>query len=68
MAHYEIRVKGHLGPPLAGLFPSMTVVNEPGGEAVLSGPVADQAELRGLLLRVFDLGLVLVAVAARASG
>lgn len=65
MAGYEIRVKGHLGPPVAGLFPGMTVVNEPDGEAILAGPVADQAELRGLLLRVFDLGLVLVAVVPR---
>lgn len=63
--HYQIRVKGHLGAPLANLFAGLTVQNEPDGSASLTGPMADQAELRGVLLRLFDLGLVLLAVTSR---
>lgn len=64
-AHYQIRVKGHLGAPMASLFSGLTVKHEPDGEATLTGPMADQSELRGVLLRVFDLGLVLIEVTSR---
>jgi hypothetical protein len=40
----------------------MRITNEANGEAVLAGPVADQAALHGLLTRVRDLGLPLIAV------
>jgi hypothetical protein len=33
-----------------------------GGETRLSGPVRDQAELRGILSRLADLGLELISV------
>jgi hypothetical protein len=45
----------------------MHIRNEENGEAVLSGPVADQAALHGLLIRVRDLGLPLIAVTRVAS-
>ncbi|MDF2627299.1 MAG: hypothetical protein K0R39_1130 [Symbiobacteriaceae bacterium] len=63
MRQYQIRVKGHLGAPVAVLFAGMRVENGPDGDATLTGPVADQAQLRAVLLRVFDLGLELVGVA-----
>ena len=34
----------------------------PTGETLLSGPVVDQAALRGILTQLLDLNLVLVAV------
>jgi hypothetical protein len=40
----------------------LRITNEANGEAVLIGPVADQAALHGLLVRVRDLGLPLIAV------
>jgi hypothetical protein len=40
----------------------MRITNEANGEAVLAGPVADQAALHGLLARVRNLGLPLIAV------
>jgi hypothetical protein len=59
---YRIRVKGHLGPQWSEWFDQMTVALEADGTTTLSGPIADQAALHGLLARVRDLGLELVSV------
>jgi hypothetical protein len=40
----------------------MTVTHEANGTTTLSGSVADQAALHGLLIKVRDLGLELIAV------
>jgi len=60
--HYRIRVKGHLGPQWSEWFDRMTVILEADGTTTLSGPIADQAALHGLLVRVRDLGLELISV------
>ncbi|HOU12636.1 MAG TPA: hypothetical protein PKZ84_05930 [Anaerolineae bacterium] len=57
---YTIRVREHLIPEqwetwLGGL----TLEILPSGEMQLSGPVADQAALHGILTRIRDLGLTL---------
>lgn len=62
LACYAIRVKGHLDPRWSEWFDGMTVTLLEGGETILSGPVADQAALHGLLIKVRDLGLVLISV------
>jgi hypothetical protein len=59
---YQIVVKGHLEDRWSQWFNGMAIQNLPGGEAVLSGPVIDQAALHGLLIKVRDLGLTLVSV------
>jgi hypothetical protein len=59
---YNIRVKGHLNPEWSEWFDNMTIMPEPTGDTILSGPVADQAALHGLLIKVRDLGLSLVSV------
>jgi hypothetical protein len=59
---YRIQVKGHLRPEWTEWFDDMTVVHEVDGTTTLSGPVADQAALHGLLIKVRDLGLELIAV------
>jgi hypothetical protein len=46
---YQIRVRGHLSDRRAAWFDGLTIENRPGGEAVLSGPLADQAALHGVL-------------------
>ncbi len=56
---YKIKVKGRLSADWSEWFNRLTLTHEPNGDTVLSGPVADQAELFGLLLRIRDLGLPL---------
>ena len=59
---YEIRLAGHLDARWAAWFDGLTVSHEGDGTTLISGPVADQAALHGLLQRVRDLGLPLVSV------
>ncbi|HWS80688.1 MAG TPA: hypothetical protein VN178_06645 [Rubrobacter sp.] len=62
MTVYEIRVKGHLDPRWSEWFDGLRITNEPHGEALLSGNVADQAALHGVLAKVRDLNLQLISV------
>lgn len=62
MPIYLIRVKGNLAYHWSSWFSGMTIANETNGEAVLSGALADQAALHGVLAKVRDLGLPLLAV------
>jgi hypothetical protein len=59
---YEIRLAGHLDAHWDAWFDGLTVSPAGDGTTVISGPVADQAALHGLLQRVRDLGLPLVSV------
>lgn len=59
---YEIRIKGLLDQTWSDWFSPLRIINEPNGETTLAGAVRDQAELRGLLYKVFDLNLALLAV------
>jgi hypothetical protein len=59
---YELRVKGHLSGRWSEWFAPLVIQNEPNGEATLTGPVRDQSELHGLLTKVRDLNLTLLAV------
>jgi hypothetical protein len=59
---YEIRFKGHLSAYRAQMFEGLEMVQEPGGDTVLTGPVIDQAALHGILNRIRDLGLPLLSV------
>jgi len=59
---YEIRIKGHLDAQWVTWFDGMTITLEENGNTLLSGPVADQAALHGLLKKVRDLGMPLVSV------
>ena len=60
--YYEIRVKGHLDARWADWFEGLTITLHKEGDTILSGPVADQAALHGLLKKIRDLGLPLVSV------
>jgi hypothetical protein len=60
---YEIRLKGHLDAHWTSWFEGLEVSQEPGGTTVISGPIADQAALHGVLQRIRDLGLPLVSLA-----
>jgi hypothetical protein len=60
-SRYEIRVRGILDERWTAWFEGLQVSSD-GEETVISGPVADQAALHGLLDRVRDLGLFLISV------
>ena len=59
---YEIRLKGHLHPHWTDWFGGVTLTLEANGETLLTCPVVDQAALHGLLRKVRDGGLPLLAV------
>jgi hypothetical protein len=59
---YEIEIVGHLAARWAKHFDGMTITAHDDGTCVLSGPVADQSALHGLIRRLSDLGLQLVSV------
>jgi hypothetical protein len=58
---YRIKLKGRLDPKWSDWFEQMAISTE-GGVTVLKGPVADQAALHGLLIRIRDLNLTLLSV------
>ena len=62
MTVYEIRVKGHLDGRWSEWFEGLTIFNVEDGIAVLSGEIVDQSALHGILAKVRDLGLPLIAV------
>jgi hypothetical protein len=62
MDTYEIRVKSHLGTTGAAAFDGFTIHHEANGETVLTGPIVDQAALHGILIKIRDMGLTLVAI------
>jgi hypothetical protein len=65
---YAIRVRGHLEDRWAARFDGMTLMLEDNGDTLLTGPVVDQTALHGLLRRVRDLGLPLIAVTRLSPG
>jgi hypothetical protein len=68
---YQIRLAGHLGQQWANWFGGLAITLEEGGDTLLTGMVADQPALYGLLKKARDLGLPLLSVnrveAARAG-
>ena len=61
-AEYQIRLKGHLGAEWADWFGGLAITLAPNGETLMTGRVVDQAALYGLLKKVRDLGMPLIAV------
>ena len=59
---YEIRLKGHLNKSWNEWFDGFIFTHESDGTTTLSGEIADQAALHGLLKRIRDLGLPLISV------
>jgi hypothetical protein len=61
---YHIRVNGHFDAMWTEWFEGLTITNLESGEALISGPLADQAALQGLLNQISNLGLPLISVNA----
>ena len=62
-ARREIRVAGVLDASWSAWFEGLVVTSDSQlGQTVIAGPVADQAALHGVLTKVRDMGLTLLAV------
>jgi hypothetical protein len=59
---FEIRVKGHLDDSWSDWLEGLEVELLDSGEMILSGRIADQAALMGVLNKLYGLNLALLSV------
>ncbi len=59
---YEFRVEGQLADRWSEWFEGLTICNDTNGETTLTGLLADQAALFGVLNKIHDLNLILISV------
>ena len=59
---YQIKVEGHLDENWADWFEGLTFTHESDGTTTINAENIDQATLHGLLKRIRDLGIPLLAV------
>lgn len=59
---YEIRVEGVLPAGWSSWFEGLEIQPGSHGESILSGPLADQAALHGVLAKIRDMNLKLISV------
>ncbi len=62
MNNYEIRVEGHLDPEWSEWLDGLTISYDGEGNTVLRGSLVDQAALHGVLMKIRDLAVPLLAV------
>jgi hypothetical protein len=60
--YYEIKIKGYLDPHWSDWFAGLRLTHLEGDETLLSGQLADQGALHGLLERIRDLNLKLISI------
>jgi len=65
MYMYEIRVQGHLDQRWSAWFDGLTISYDADDNTVLHGPLVDEAALHGVLIKVRDLALPLLAVSRK---
>ena len=59
---YDIRIKGRLDSRWRGRLEGLYLTHPGDGTTKLSGHLADQAALHGILNRIRDLGLAIISV------
>jgi hypothetical protein len=59
---YRIHIRGHLDPHWSDWLGGFAMHSLEDGTTLLTGPIVDQAALHGVLARIRDLGLPLLAV------
>jgi RimJ/RimL family protein N-acetyltransferase len=59
---YEIRIDGHLDPHWSTRLWDLTIVHRPDGTTALTGPIADQSALHGVLTSLRDLAAPLLSI------
>src|SRR5262249_43932939 len=62
MTIYEIRVQGRLDQRWSEWFDGLAITYDTDDNTVLRGPLVDEAALHGVLIKVRDLALPLLAV------
>ena len=68
MQDIEIRIRGHIDRDWSDWLSGLSINHTESGETVLAGSVRDQAELRGILSRLADLGHELIHVKTLPGG
>jgi hypothetical protein len=61
----EVTVKGQLNNQWSGWFDDLTISQSRHDETVITGLVADQAALYGVISHLRDLGLQLISVSSK---
>ena len=64
---YEIRVRGPIGPTIMQAFPTLTATRS-GHDTLLTGSLADQSALYGVIHQLEALGLQLLEIRCPTSG
>jgi hypothetical protein len=59
---YHIRIREYLDEDVGAWFYPLVCMHDADGTTTLTGPVRDQAELHGLLIKIRDLNLTLLSV------
>ena len=62
MNWYEIRIQGHLDEHWSEWFDGLDITYDVDDNTVLRGPLVDETALHGVLIKVRDLALPLLAV------
>ncbi len=66
--HYHIKIQGKLDVRWQGWFDDLTIEPTVDGDTILSGMIADQAALYGILKKINNLGLTLISVIQYTKG
>jgi len=61
MTDYQLELRGEISDRFAAVFEGMRI-EQRDGNTLLTGPLADQAQLFGVLDRIQSLGLELVSI------
>jgi hypothetical protein len=61
---YELRVEGHLDDHWSAWLGNLSIARHDDGTSTLTGPVADQAQLHGVLSALRDMGVTLLSFEA----
>ena len=59
---HEIRIQGHLNERWTDWLEGLAFTHETDGTTTLTGPLADQAALHGVLNKLRDLGVPIISV------
>lgn len=59
---YRFRVAGHLDDHWSASFDNVTIARHDDGTSTLTAPIADQAQLHGILARLRDIGVTLLSL------